>query len=330
MNSFHNNSSVAEELAKIKTISELNDRVQKDLEASKKHSDVEDRFETVVYGPPSMLLSYLFIRLGISPNTVTFLSLVFGVCGSLFFYPRHIVLNFIGIFIELIAVLLDCSDGQVARLTHNSSQLGRFLDGLVDTLNFSAIYIAIGFRMMREPIPFTHVRWQAFIWIVIVISGWCHAEEARLADYYRVLHMYFLNYKSTAYYTSAARIRKELEESKDTPFYNRLYLRMYLAYTSIQERMTPNMQKLLRAIEASGGNISEELSDAYTSRSRKYVQLTNTLTFNIRAFMLFGLILLRLHPFFFPFNIIVLGGLAIFMLAKYERIAKEVYESFFA
>ena len=314
----------------LEKIREHHEQLQKDLETAQKSDDTEDRFDTIVYGPLSMSLAHVFIRRGISANKVTLLSLVFGVFGSIFFYSQNVLVNFLGIVIEFFAVVLDCADGQVARMTHTTSQLGRFLDGIVDTTNFFAIYVVIAIRMTNETIPFTAVKWGVIIWIVLLINGYFHGEEARMADYYRTIHLYFLDRSNTAHFTSSEKIKEELAAAKDSPFYNKLYLYSYYIYTRDQERMSPNMQKLLKAIEENGGTISDELSDAYTARSRKYVQLTNLLTFNLRAYVLYLLILLKLHPWFVPFNILILGGIALFMIAKYEKIAKEVYEQFFA
>ena len=322
----HDTAAGSTELDKLK---ERHEQLQKDLESAQKSNDTEDKFDTVVYGTFSMLLAHFFIRHKISANKVTLLSLVFGVLGSFFFYPQHVLLNFVGILIEFFAVVLDCADGQVARMTHTSSQLGRFLDGTVDIINFFAVYFALGLRMANETIPFSAVKWGAYIWIVLVVSGYCHGEQARMADYYRSLHLSFLDFGNKANFTTSRSIRRELEESKDSPFYNKLYLSAYYIYTKAQEAMSPNVQKLLHAIEDNGGELSKELSDAYTSRSRKYVQLTNVLTFNLRAYVLYLLVLLKLHIWFFPFNMIVLGGIMIFMVRKYEKIAKEVYNEFF-
>ena len=321
--------SILSEHPELERIREAREQLQKDLESSQKSNDTEDRFDTVVYGPLSMTFAHFFIRHGVSANTVTLLSLVFGVFGSVFFYSRHAVVNFIGILIEYFAVVLDCADGQVARMTNSSSQLGRFLDGLVDTVNYFAVYFVLALRMMNEPIPFTAVRWGLSIFAVLLINGWCHGEQARMADYYRGLHLHFLNQNSSASFTSSRNIEMELKESKDTPLYNRLYLRFYYLYTKAQERLAPNAQRLLAAIEENGGAISEELSEAYVSRSRKYIQLTNILTFNLRACVLYLLILLKLHPFFIPFNMIILSALMFCMISRYEKIAGEVLEQFF-
>ena len=272
-----------------------------------------------------MLLAHFFIKHKVSANAVTLLSLLFGIIGSFFFFSQHVLVNFIGILIEFFAVVLDCADGQVARMTHTSSQLGRFLDGVVD-----AVYFSLGLRMTNEVIPFSAVKWGIYIWIVLIINGYFHGEQARMADYFRSLHLSFLDHGNKANFTTSRSIRAEINESKDTPLYNRLYLNVYYLYTTMQEKMTPRTQKLLFAIDENGGTVSKELSEAFTSRSRKYVQLTNVLTFNLRAYVLYLLVLLKLHPFFFPFNIIVLGGIMVFMVRKYEKIAKEVYDEFFA
>ena len=315
-----------EELDRIR---DFNDQLGKEISAAVKSQDTDDPFEAAVYDPPAMLLTRFFIRAGWSPNAVTLLSLLFGVAGSFFFYPQSAWLNLIGILFELFAVILDCSDGQVARITNSSSQLGRFLDGMVDTANFSAVYIALALRMMNETIPFTNTKWGGFAWIAIVITGYCHAEQARMADYYRGLHLNFLDPDNSANFTGSESIMTELKESKNTPLYNRIYLTIYYLYTKAQERMTPKAQLLLGAIRENGGTISKELSDEYTTRSRRYIQLTNVLTFNLRAFSLYILVLLKLHHFYAPFIIIVLGGIMIFMVSRYEKIAEDLYERHF-
>ena len=329
MGNIHDNSAAGQGPVDLEKIKELHEQLQKDIESSQKSNDTEDRFDTLAYDTLSMIFARFFIKQGISANTVTLLSLVLGVLGSLFFYPRIVGINFIGVVIEYFAVVLDCADGQVARMTHTSSQLGRFLDGLVDSLNFAAIYIVLGLRMMNETVPFTSVKWGAFIWIIILINGYVHGEQARMADYYRGLHLSFIDHGDRANFTSSKRIKEELAESKDTPLYNRIYLFTYYLYTKAQERLAPNAQKLLGAIEENGV-ISAELSEAYISRSRKYIQLTNVLTFNLRAYVLYLLILLKLHPFFFLFNLIVLSGIMFYMISRYEKIAAEVYGMFFA
>ena len=314
----------------IEKIKEHHEQLQKDLEASQKSDDTEDRVDSILYGPFSMTLAHFFIKHGISANKVTLLSLFFGVLGSFFFYPQNVGLNLVGIIIEYFAVVLDCTDGPVARLTNTGSQLGRFLDGAVDITNFAAIYIVLACRMMHETIPFTNINWSWWIFLILLANGYCHGLHARMADFYRTLHLHLLDRKSNGCFNSSEQIKKELSESKNTPFFNRLYLTVYYNYTKAQEKMSPNVVSLLEAIEAEDSDRSRKATEAYLAESRKYVQLTNVLTYNLRAYALYILILFKLHPWFIPFNIIVLGAIMFYMIAKYEKIAESIYDEYYA
>ena len=305
------------------------ERVADDIKASCKSDDTDDPVDVIVYNPISIRLAHRFIRWGWSANAVTCLSLLFGVSGSLLFYPQNRLLNLLGIFMEVFALILDFCDGEIARLTHTSSQLGRVLDGTVDITNFLAVYIVLGLRMMKETIPFIGEPWSFWIWLILLVTMCCHASQARMADYYRGLHLFFLNGRNSSNLTRTKTLRKELTDApKGTPFYEKAYRFFYLIYTNDQEKHTPRAQRLLDALEERGGEISEEMAEVYISQSRRYIQLTNTLTYHIRACTLFILLLLRLHAFYFPLVVIVLEAVKWFMIVKYERIAKDVYERF--
>ena len=324
-----NNSIAKQTLEELDKIKEFNDQLEEDISTAAKSHDTDAPLEVALFYRPAMILARFFVRHGQSPNTVTMLSLLCGVAGSFFFYPQNVYLNFIGILLELCALLFDCCDGQVARITNSSSQLGRFLDGMVDTVNFAAVYIVLALRMMHETIPFAGVKWGASIWLIIIINGYCHAEQARMADYYRGLHLAFLGHDNTANFTSSEKVKTELDESKDTPLYNRIYLFLYYQYTKAQERMTPKAQILLGAIRANGRDIPAGVSEEYISRSRKYIQLTNILTYTGRAYSLYLMILLKLHHFYPLLVVFVLGGIMIFMIRKYEGIAEDIYMRFY-
>lgn len=305
------------------------ERESEEIKAARKSGDTDDPLDVLLYDPIAIRLARQFIRAGWSANAVTLLSLFFGVCGAILFYPQARWVNLIGIALVIFAAILDCCDGQIARLTHTSSQLGRVLDGMVDIANFFAIYIALGLRMTRETIPFTDTSWSGIIWIIIVVAMLCHASQARMADYYRGLHLFFLQGNDRAALARARQLRAELAAlPKDSPFYRRMYRRLYLFYTEDQEKQTPRAQRLLAALEETEGDAAGA-RDVYLSESRRYIQITNALTFNLRSYVLYALLLLRLQAFYFPFVIVILEAVKWFMVSKYESIAKDVYERFF-
>ena len=305
--------------------------VAEDLKASQKSKDTDDPVDVYIYEPVSIRLAHRFIKLGVSANAVSIMSLTIGVGGSILFYPQNRWINLLGIVFEIIALILDFCDGQIARLTHTSSQFGRVLDGAVDISNFLAVYLSIGFRMMRETIPFTNSEWSFFIWIVLIIAMLCHASQARMADYYRGLHLFFLNGSNSSNMTRSKNLKAELAAlPKGSPLYERIYRYFYLIYTKDQENNTPHAQRLLNALEENGGTADPALSEAYVSQSRRYIIFTNVLTYHVRAITLFVLLFLGLHAFYFPVVIVVLEAVKWYMIVKYEAVAKNVYERFFS
>ena len=113
-------------------------KFKEDIQASRKSSETDDPFDVFVYDPLAIRLTSLFIKMKWSPNAVTLSSLVFGVAGACLLYPKNVLLNLLGIAFIIFAAVLDCSDGQVARLCHSGTPFGRVLDGAVDMANYLA------------------------------------------------------------------------------------------------------------------------------------------------------------------------------------------------
>ena len=308
-------------------------KIKEDIQAARKSEETDDPIDVFIYDPIAIRLTYLFIRLGWSPNAVTIMSMIFGIGGSVLLVPKKVPVNLLGIASVLFAAILDCCDGQIARLTHSSSQLGRVLDGCVDMVNYLAIYVALGFRLMGETVSVTptftlHVSW--YIWIVILLTAVFHAGQARMADYYRGLHLYFLKGSSDTYLTRSHKIREEIAAlPEDAPLFKRLYLRIYLMYTAVQEAGVPHTQQLLDRIEENGGTVPVDLAVRYTDQSRKIIQVTNLLSFNIRTYTLFLLLLFGKEVFFFPFVFIVLELLKLSMIGRYETIAGRICTEYY-
>ncbi len=308
-------------------------KFKEDIQASRKSSETDDPFDVFVYDPLAIRLTGLFIKMKWTPNAVTLLSLVFGVAGAVCLYPEKVPVNLLGIALIIFAAVLDCSDGQVARLCHSGTPFGRFLDGAVDMANYLAIYIALGCRLAGEHIPLTattaiHLSW--YIWIVVVVALLCHSSQARKADYYRGLHLYFLNGKNNNYFARSKNLHRELAAlPAGSSLFKRLYLVIYLQYTNAQEKGVRNTQKLLDKINENSGVIPEGLAERYISQSRKWIQITNTLGFNLRTYILFLLLLFGKEIFWFLFVCIVLEALKYAMMVRYEAMAGRLCAEFF-
>jgi len=91
-------------------------------------------FWTNVWKP----VAHLLIRLGVTPNLVTFIGTVGVVAGALAFFPRGELL--IGVLVITTFVFSDLIDGYMARSTGQVSKFGSFWDSTLDRLGDGAIF----------------------------------------------------------------------------------------------------------------------------------------------------------------------------------------------
>ena len=123
-----------------------------------KSVETEDWLDFHVIRPFCYVLASFFARFDIHPNTVTIWSMVFGVASSYFFaqgcffYEGNsgLLMNITAIVLLMIADILDCTDGQLARLTGKKSHVGRILDGIAGFVWFIPIYHALIWRFYQH------------------------------------------------------------------------------------------------------------------------------------------------------------------------------------
>ncbi|MCY3955831.1 MAG: NTP transferase domain-containing protein [Nitrospira sp.] len=95
-------------------------------------------------------LSWLFIRLGCSPNVITLLSMIIGLGGAACFATGSYAGGIAGALLFQLAVILDCCDGEVARLTFAESPFGQALDLVSDNIVHVAVFAGIAWGAYRE------------------------------------------------------------------------------------------------------------------------------------------------------------------------------------
>ena len=82
-----------------------------DIRSSRKSEETEDFLDIVFTEPVGYFFTRLFINIGFTPNMVSLLSLVIGVVGGVFFYPKDFALNLVGVLLEILSIILDATDG---------------------------------------------------------------------------------------------------------------------------------------------------------------------------------------------------------------------------
>lgn len=113
-----------------------------------KHRDVEEIIDMSFHRPAAAVFAATIYSLPITPNHVTYMSLVAGWTGSLVMYDAAISNLYFGQFgyilaaiLFLTSVILDCADGQIARAKGGGTRMGRIVDGLVDAMVVVSLYV---------------------------------------------------------------------------------------------------------------------------------------------------------------------------------------------
>ena len=292
----------------------------KEYEASLKSIETENYIDRWFYRPIGFRIAKMLRNTGITPNMVTIISIfVGGATGPLFYYG-NISLTLLGIFSLVVANILDCVDGQLARLTGIKSEIGRILDGLAGDVWFALIYICLALKLNND-----YNTWLFFV--PAVMSGLSHLVQANITDYYKTLHLYFISKEKGSDFQNLDEVRKKYEEMK--PGIGKVLFFLYMGYTSLQEAATPKLQLLLKNLHSTyGDNIPENIRDDFRSRSKslmkKYIDL---MTFNGRTIILFLVVLAGQAWMYFLFEIIVLNIILMVSIRKHEKICASLIKT---
>jgi len=295
-----------------------------DFRNSLKSLDTEEWFDLKFYRPIGYRWALLAKRWGITPNAITIASIFLGLAAGWLFYYNDIWLNLAACILLMWADSFDSADGQLARMTKQYSRIGRILDGVSGDIWFAAIYVAICLRENATSEFFAAHTW--VIWVVAVATGVFHGIQAAMADYYRQFHLYFLKGEEGSELDSAAELWKKFHSlSWKRDFWQKFTLMFYTNYTVGQEKRTPWMQRLRKALaEKYGKAIPEDFRERFRQKSRPLMKYTNILSFNTRTFALFAAVLIFRMPWlYFAFELTVLNILLIYMVVRHERICRQ-------
>jgi len=114
---------------------------------SKKKQDI-NWFTEHVARPPAAIVVYAVKGTRITPNQITFLSAVIAAAACAMFaaLPGWTWLVVAALVFEL-SFVLDCADGQLARLRKQASTVGHLLDFLMDELKAMLLYGCVAVRL---------------------------------------------------------------------------------------------------------------------------------------------------------------------------------------
>lgn len=312
------------------------------LQASFKSNDTEEWLDVYFTRPIGLAFALMWIKIGVTPNFVTILSMFLGAAAGWCFLHTELWWNIGGVVMLMLANFCDSTDGQMARLTNHKTAIGRMLDGLASDVWFFFCYLAIVIRLWNDPIPFTTVNWGIWIFLLCAFAGfYWHARQCQLADYYRQIHLYFIKGEEGSELNSTAQEQHFLDtlpKRKIGPFtvgdkghfWDYAFHFFYIGWCRKQEANTPQFQKFFAQVKAKWPNAADmpqDFREAFRQKSLPLMKYTNILTHNTRATVLFIACLVNL-PYLYPiFEITVLAALYYYMKYRHETMCKAFCET---
>ncbi|MBH0201821.1 MAG: hypothetical protein HP496_05845 [Nitrospira sp.] len=107
----------------------------------------------------------LFLVMGLSPNSITVLAGLVGLLAAVGFGVGTYSAGIVAALLFQLAAVIDCCDGEVARLTFTESPFGAWLDIVLDNIVHMAIFVGIAVGLYT-----THIG-QADDWVPLVLGG---------------------------------------------------------------------------------------------------------------------------------------------------------------
>jgi len=88
--------------------------------------------------------TWLFLKLGVSANQATYLSMIIGAIGCGFLAMGEYTIRITGALLVSSWIVLDCVDGNIARYRKTFSQYGEFIDALSGYMMNAFLFLSVG------------------------------------------------------------------------------------------------------------------------------------------------------------------------------------------
>jgi phosphatidylglycerophosphate synthase len=195
---------------------------------------VEEPIDVWVHRPLAYVLAKALLPTPVSPNLVTCVSIVLGLGSGACFvtaFPGH--LRVAGLLLFASAIV-DCADGQLARLRGTSSKFGRMLDGVADLVVSTATVAGAIWVLVTSHLdpPWLGALTLA-VAVATAVTGSFHTT---MYDHYKNVHLRMTTpgFKEGEAY-DAARARFDAERAGGLSLVKWFVWGIYLFYVKSQE-----------------------------------------------------------------------------------------------
>ena len=204
--------------------------------------EVEGFFDRHFYTPLGGLLTRGLARTPLTPNDVSWLSVAAALAAAIAYFQPSLRGALTGSALLLLSGVLDSADGQLARATGRTSELGETLDGFCDSLSFGLIYAAAALSFVM------HERGSAPLIIILgLVAAFSHSLQSSLVDFERQLVIHYVTGRGRVLREDQATLARELEEgrARGEGWWPRLLRRTRMSYCGRQRAWLRDSVELL-------------------------------------------------------------------------------------
>lgn len=133
----------------------------------------------------SFPVTYLFINAGWSANMVSILSWIVVLVGAALLCINNFWTMLAGVILTNVWLILDCVDGNIARVKKKKTYMGDFFDAIAGYSPFSFTTIALGVAAYNT----SYLVASDYTWVLVLIGGIGSTANV----YMRLIHQKYLN-----------------------------------------------------------------------------------------------------------------------------------------
>lgn len=249
-----------------------------EYKSSLKAVEVEELFDLILYRP----LAFIFVKatysFNLTPDRVSIAALLIGSTAGVFFGVGSYTFLVLGALLYFTSNVLDCADGQIARLKHNGTKVGRIVDGLVDyivsTFVFVGISIGLTNQFMQHDVNLwgnALLKWNpvTYVWFIGILGAVSSAAQAFVFDFYRNKYLEVVFNKAVNIIEDIKDYEAEQKRFREDPgsanVFERFLVNIYLKYTRLQLKLQKGQEEKL--------NHSKPNAEVYSRKNKMLLML---------------------------------------------------------
>jgi phosphatidylglycerophosphate synthase len=201
--------------------------------------EIEEFFDLFFYRPLAFILVKIIYPTNITPNQLTITAIFVGLIAGCVYATGWALSGLYGAILFTLFNIIDCSDGQLARLKMNGTHAGRIIDGIGDYITAAAVFIGLGIGHLDHKYNLT------IWWLLLALAALSNIIQSVLVDYYRNRFLDYVLQRKSTFEEDMDSFREEYNAIKNqkNKWLDRWIIKTYFEYSAFQDKLIPKKKE---------------------------------------------------------------------------------------